>query len=84
MRAQEDVTTISPERRLIAEQHLAQAESAAASGRAHIGRQELIIAVLTAGGHGTAIAEELLKTFRETQALHEEDRDRLRRELGLA
>ncbi len=83
MRAQEGVT-ISPERRLVAERHLAQAESAAALGLQHIARQQRIIAGLTAGGHDTGIAEELLKTFLETQALHEEDRHRLRRELGLA
>jgi hypothetical protein len=75
---------ISPHRRLLAEQHLAQAESAAALGREHIARQERIIAALSAGDHDLQAAEELLKTLKESQVLHEEHRDRLRRELGLA
>jgi hypothetical protein len=61
--------------------HLAQAEQMVALGLKHTVDQELRIRRL----HGDDLdqAQRLLQTFKETQVLHEEHRDRLRRELGL-
>jgi hypothetical protein len=66
----------------MAERHLVEAKQTVALGLEHIARQEQIIARLTEGGRDRAAAEELLRTLRECQALHEAHRDRLRVELG--
>ena len=68
--------------RAVTEQELAQVEAAVAQGRSHIERQLAIIADLERGGHTTAQAVSLLRTFREVQAEHEAHRDRLRAELA--
>jgi hypothetical protein len=74
---------LSPAHREMAEEHLAQAEDACVKGRAHVNQQEAIVAKLPVGGRARASAEALLAVFRESQALHEDHRDRLRYELGL-
>jgi hypothetical protein len=74
----------STEPREMVEQHLAEAEKAVTEGRVHIASQVQIIADLKRGDNDTAAAEALLRTLMETQRLHEEHRDRLRQELGLA
>jgi hypothetical protein len=75
---------LSPARRALAVQNLPLAEHVVALGLEHIARQRGIIDTLKNGGHDTASAEDLLHTLLETQVLHEEHRDRLRAELGLA
>ena len=71
-------------RRQMAHKHLAEAERIAELGLKHIARQKQIIVSFSEGGPERALAEELLKTMLEGQVLHEEHRDRLRHELGLA
>ena len=61
---------------------LAQAEEAVRFGHAHIARQVEIIAELEHEGHDTAQARDLLRTFRDTLAGHEADRNRLLSELS--
>jgi hypothetical protein len=68
----------------MARRHLAEAERFAELGLKHIARQKQIIAGLSESGPARASTEGLLTTMMESQALHEEHRDRLRRELGLA
>ena len=65
------------------EQHLRQAEHHVALGRKHIAEQERLVAELETDGHPTETALALLTTYREVQLMHEADRDRLRKELGL-
>ena len=65
----------------IAIENLAQLERTVALGLKHIADQELRMTRLH--GDDLAQAQSLLQTFKETQALHEEHRDRVRRELGL-
>ena len=79
----DDFKALSPARPL-AEQHLKQAEEVVALGRVHIASQVQILDELRKGGHDSLAAEELLATLQHSQALHEEHRDRLRKELGLA
>jgi len=67
--------------RKIAIEHLAVAEATVALGLKHIVDQEARIRQLT--GRDRAHAERLLTAFRESQVLHEEHRDRLRRRLGI-
>ena len=62
-------------------QHLSQAEHHAAEGKRHLARQEELIAELDRDGLDTAEAFKVLAALRETQALHEQDVDRLRGEL---
>ena len=69
--------------RRMAQEHLAQAERAVEIGLKHLARQKQIVAAFSGVGPGRASAEALLKTMLESQALHEEHRDRLRHELGL-
>jgi hypothetical protein len=45
-------------------------------------RQRSLLESLRRHGHDTREAEELLKEFEETQALHTADRDRLRSQLN--
>ncbi|MBV9113427.1 MAG: hypothetical protein JOY67_11460 [Hyphomicrobiales bacterium] len=70
------------ENRALLKQHLAQAESDVVLGTGHVERQRQIIAELERDGHDTEEAEQLLRTFEETLALHVEGRDRLRQELA--
>lgn len=64
---------------------LAQAEHHVLLGEKHIAAQHKIISELEAYGHlkDAERARELLKIFKETQALHVADRDRHRLELGI-
>jgi hypothetical protein len=72
------------QRTLAEQQHLNKAEEAVALGRVHIASQIRILDALRKDGHPTLVAEQLLATFQQSQLLHEEHRDRLRKELGLA
>ena len=62
--------------------HLALAERHVAEGKITIERQQSFIADLGQGGHDTTLPQELLSRFLDTQRSHEEDRERLRRELA--
>jgi hypothetical protein len=62
-------------------QQLAEAEHHMAEGRRHLTHQETIIAALDRDGHDTTDALALLATMRETQALHQQERDRILRKL---
>jgi hypothetical protein len=70
--------------RQITQQHVADPKRIAELGLKHIARQKQIIGSFRADGPARASAEGLLTTMLESQVLHEEHRDRLRRELGLA
>jgi len=59
--------------------HLAQAEQHIASGLRHIENQEQIIAGLDRGDHYTAVALELLLTFRDMRDHLVAHRDRILR-----
>jgi hypothetical protein len=63
-------------------QHLAVADRHVAQGEAHLARQEALISELDRDGHNTTDAWALLKTMRNTQALHLQDRDRILAELA--
>jgi hypothetical protein len=63
-------------------ENLARAEGFVALGAKHIADQERRLTRLH--GDNLARAEELLRTFRDTQILHEDHVDRLRRELARA
>jgi hypothetical protein len=63
--------------------HLALAERHVREGLQIIARQRELTAALQRGGHDTREAVELLSSFEDIQQLHESDRDRLRRQLGL-
>ena len=65
-------------------EHLAEAEAQAAKGLEHIAHQRTIIADLDRDGHDSRTANELLTALLRSQALHEQHRDRLKRELGLS
>ncbi|MHC2256100.1 hypothetical protein ACVILK_005792 [Bradyrhizobium embrapense] len=67
--------------RVILEQHLALAERHAAQGKQHVARQENLIAELDRDGHDTTEARKVLDTLRITQALHEQDVERILGEL---
>jgi hypothetical protein len=62
--------------------HLALAERHIAEGKIIIERQETLIAELEQDSHDITLARELLSQFLQTQKSHEEDRERLRRELA--
>jgi hypothetical protein len=62
--------------------HLAQAEQHVASGQETIVRQEALIARLEQEGHDTISAKRLLAQFRELQAMHTADRNRLAQQLA--
>ena len=68
--------------RAILKQHLAQAERNATRGKQHVARQEGMIAELDRDGHDTTEARKVLVTLRQTQVLHEQEVERLLRELG--
>jgi DNA repair protein RadC len=69
--------------RVLQEQHLALAERHVAQGEKTIARQTEILAELERDGHRTKRARDLLRQFRELQAMFVADRNRLRDELGL-
>jgi len=54
-----------------------------AEGLEHIAHQRRIIADLERDGHDTGLARELLKSFEETQALHESTLARVLNEAGM-
>src|SRR5690242_7816942 len=57
-----------------------QAADRVIQGEQHIAKQRALIATLKSDGHDVAEADRLLRTFEETQVLHVEHRDWLRRE----
>jgi hypothetical protein len=67
--------------RAILKQHLAQAKRHSNRGRQHLARQVELIAELDRDGHDTMEARKVLATLRHTQVLHEQDVQRLLREL---
>lgn len=64
------------------QRYLAKAEERVVLGEEHIARQRAVLARLAGDGHDTTRAEELLRTYEESQALHVADRDRLAVELA--
>jgi hypothetical protein len=64
-------------------EHLAQTERHVLEGRRHVARQRGVIAALDRQGADSAAAMTLLRQFEAWLALHVEDRERLRKELGL-
>ena len=62
-------------------EHLAQAERHVAQGEAHIGKQEALVVELDRDGHDTKKAAAILATFRQTQAQHVLNVERLLKEL---
>ena len=65
-------------------ENLAQAELHVASGERHIAQQRAIIDELERAGQDATEARALLAGFEQTQRLHIENRDRLRRQLEKA
>jgi hypothetical protein len=68
--------------RVLAREHLAQAERHVAEGERHIAEQRARIAEAERNGLNMTVAKELLRTFEQTQELHVADRDRIRAELN--
>jgi hypothetical protein len=64
-------------------QHLEQAETHVRQGAKHVLAQELRVAELEICGQDASLARAVLDTYRCTQALHVQHRDRVLRELGL-
>ncbi len=60
---------------------LAKANRQLAYGKAHLARQEGVIARLDHDGHDTTAAKTVLATLRQTQAAHEQDVQRILQEL---
>ena len=65
------------------EQNLIEADDAIVQGREDIAKQMQLIAELTREGYDIDAATELLNTLHQSQTLLVEQRDQLRRELGL-
>jgi hypothetical protein len=65
------------------EQNLIEADDAIVQGREDIAKQMQLIAELTREGYDIQAATELLNTLHRNQTLLVEQRDQLRRELGL-
>jgi hypothetical protein len=63
-------------------EQLAQAERHASEGARLLAKQETLIAELNRDGHDTARALKMLVTMRNTQALHQQDVERILRELA--
>jgi len=63
-------------------EHVAQAERHVALGEHHVARQREMVTELEDGGNDAALARRLPMKFKELQAIHIADRDRLRRELA--
>ena len=64
--------------------HLAMAERHVAEGRVHVDRQTRHVADLQRDGHDTEQARDVLFRFQELLEMHEAERARLKRELGIA
>jgi hypothetical protein len=62
--------------------HLTQAQQLVAEGEARIAQQKRRIAELRRDGHDTSRAEELLKTFVESQRHYEDTLARVRAEIS--
>ena len=60
-----------------------EAEAQVAKGLKHLAEQRAVIAELERDGHDTKTARELFATLMQSQELHIEHRDRLKRELGI-
>jgi hypothetical protein len=69
--------------RTMLQDHLAPAERHVIEGERHIARQRELVAELKRDGHDSDLAQSLLRSFEELQAMHVADRGRLRKELGL-
>ncbi len=67
--------------RAIILEHLAQAERHVADGKQIIEKQEALIIDLERDGHDITDAIKILMTMRQTQALHEDGRDQIMKEL---
>lgn len=63
--------------------HLAEAEAQVVKGLRHIADQRDVVEQLERDGHDSTTARDLLTTLLHSQQLHEEHRDRLKRELGV-
>jgi hypothetical protein len=74
--------TVMADDRAMLERHLAKAEEHVERGAKIIERQRIIVAELERDGHNTAEALKLLAEFQRVQAMHIDDRDRLRDELA--
>ena len=61
--------------------HLAEVERHILQGETHLAKQLALIAELEHHGHDTRGAQAILTTMRETQALHQQDRERILRGL---
>ena len=61
--------------------HLAEVERHIVQGEAHLAKQLPLIAELERHGHDTRGPQAVLTTMRETQALYQQDRERILREL---
>jgi hypothetical protein len=62
-------------------EHLALAEQSVREGVRHIERQRQLIDQLRRAGHDNRTAQELLRSFEQSQSTHLAKRDRLRQEL---
>ena len=63
--------------------HLAQAERHVEEGERHVARQQQIVAAIERDGQDSQDARKQQRQFEAWVALHIEDRDQLRKELGL-
>jgi hypothetical protein len=68
--------------RALVEDHLAKAELHVGEGEAHVTRQTELVARMEQDGHDTSEARASLALFKDLQAMHVADRDRLRKELA--
>ncbi|MGY8711956.1 hypothetical protein RAD16_39995 [Bradyrhizobium sp. 18BD] len=67
--------------RAMLQDHLAIAERHISEGAEHLARQQELIDRLANHNHDTSGALAVLRTMRETQAIHIADRDRIMQEL---
>ncbi|MBR0789979.1 hypothetical protein JQ631_12945 [Bradyrhizobium manausense] len=65
----------------LAQEHLVTAERHVAEGRRILARQEELIDLLQARGYPTDCAKKVLDTMRDAQAIHEQDVERILKEL---
>ena len=68
--------------RAIEEEHLRKAEADIAAARERIERQSELMTQMSAHGHDTTTAQELLQTMRETLAVMEQHREAILQELA--
>lgn len=85
-----DIAQVSPQcmvsfgmRQSMLEHHLVQAERRVAKGAQLIAKQHAIVADLQRRGEDSSTAQQLLLTFKQMQATHIINRDRLRLRLGI-